>query len=121
MQVDFPSSDGVATLFQGTLFRGDKIPTDKIPRCQDSEETRFQVGHHSKVPLVQGDISPGCTSFQGDIPFKKIPRSLNFPPARNSTDYSTDYSCVGYYFSNWQMSLVKWTKGYEISRKRYEK
>ena len=41
---------GVATLFQGTLFRGDIVPRDKIPIRQDSEETLFQVGHHSKVP-----------------------------------------------------------------------
>merc|ERR1712030_171626 len=105
---------GVATLLRVTLFRGDKIPADKIPSCQDSEDTLVRGRHRSKVPLVRGDMIPEGTSFQGDIPFKKIPRSLNFPPARNSTDYSTDYSCVGCYFYNWQMSLVKRTKGYEI-------
>ena len=73
---------GVATLFQGTLFRGDKIPTDKIPSCQDSEETRFQGGHHSKVPLVQGDISPEWTLFQGDIPVKKSPRNFKKKSAK---------------------------------------
>ena len=66
-------------------------------------------------------MSPEVTSFQGDIPVKKSPMSLKFLPATASTDYSTDYSCVGYYFYNWQMSLVKLTEGYRISRKRYEK
>ena len=101
-----PPIDGVATLFRVTLFRGDISPMDKIPPCQESEETLVRGGHDSEVPLVRGDMSPEGTSFRGDIPFEKIPRSLNFPPAGNSTDYSTDYSCVGCYFSNWQMSLV---------------
>ena len=56
---------GVATLFQVTLFRGDFSPRDKIPTCQESEETLVRVGHHSKLPRVQGDMSPQGTLVQG--------------------------------------------------------
>ena len=72
---------GVATLVRVTQFRGDISLTDKIPPCQESEETLVRGRHYSEVPLVRGDMCPEGTSFRGDIPFKKIPRSLNFIPA----------------------------------------